>query len=422
MIEKINFELNNIEINLLKTKKYKVASGIISFVKPVKKEDFTYYTLLNRLISSSCEKYPTKNLLSNKMYELYDCTAYMSTGYSYKTANTTFVFSTINNKYANNKTLLKDCIDLLKEMMLKPLLENDGFNIKYFNEEKKGLESDIKSIYNNKKRYSLSKLLSHIYPNDILSESTLGNLDVLKNITPKSLYDFYKELLNNSKIAIGIIGDVTKEEVESYFNDFELKTNNLELERFPKSIPFREKVQSFSETQDIVQSRLLIGFKHNINYKDENYFPLIVFDAMFGGIFGSSLFMNIREANSLAYDISSMLSMPKKLLTVTCGVAKKNIDLTIDLVIKELENYRNGKIDETLLENAKNYLLNDLKEVEDFPFSLLAYNMETKLSDRPSYEETIEGISKVEMEDIISVSKLLKIDTIFTLIPGDDDE
>ena len=118
----------------------------------------------------------------------------------------------------------------------------------------------------------------------------------------------------------------------------------------------------------------------------------------------------------------SMLSMPKKLLTVTCGVAKKNIDLTIDLVIKELENYRNGKIDETLLENAKNYLLNDLKEVEDFPFSLLAYNMETKLSDRPSYEETIEGISKVEMEDIISVSKLLKIDTIFTLVPGDDDE
>lgn len=38
MIEKINFELNNIEINLLKTKKYKVASGIISFVRPVKKK------------------------------------------------------------------------------------------------------------------------------------------------------------------------------------------------------------------------------------------------------------------------------------------------------------------------------------------------------------------------------------------------
>ena len=152
MIEKINFKLNNIDVNILKTNKYKVASGIISFIRPLNKEDFTHYTLLNRLISSSCEKYPTKNALSNKMYELYDCTAYMSTGYAYKTANTTFVFSTINNKYSDNKNILKECIDLLKEMMLKPLLENNGFNKKNFIEEKKGLESDIKSIYNNKKR------------------------------------------------------------------------------------------------------------------------------------------------------------------------------------------------------------------------------------------------------------------------------
>jgi len=148
----------------------------------------------------------------------------------------------------------------------------------------------------------------------------------------------------------------------------------------------------------------------------------LVFDAMFGGIFGSSLFMNIREKHSLAYDISSILSMPKKMLVVTCGVAKKNIEVASDLVIKELENYRNGEIDETLLNNAKSYLINDLKEVEDFPFSLLAYTLETKLSDRPSYKETMEGISKVNIDDIINVSKLIAIDTIFTLVPGDEDE
>ena len=110
------------------------------------------------------------------------------------------------------------------------------------------------------------------------------------------------------------------------------------------------------------------------------------------------------------------------MLVVTCGVAKKNIEVASDLVIKELENYRNGEIDETLLNNAKSYLINDLKEVEDFPFSLLAYTLETKLSDRPSYKETMEGISKVNIDDIINVSKLIAIDTIFTLVPGDEDE
>ena len=137
---------------------------------------------------------------------------------------------------------------------------------------------------------------------------------------------------------------------------------------------------------------------------------------------GSSLFANIREKHSLTYDISSYLTLPKKLLLVTCGVEKNNIELTTDLVIKEIENYKNGNIEQSLLDNAKSYLLNDLKEVEDYPFSILAYSLETLVSDRPSYEETVEGISKVTLEDVINVSKLIKIDTIFTLEPGDEDE
>ena len=115
MIEKINFNINNINFCLLKTNKYKIISGIISFVRPLEKEDITYYTLINRLISSSCNKYPTKNALSNKMYELYNCAAYMSTGYSYKSANTTFVFSTIHNNFIEDGNLIKD-------IMFNPLI------------------------------------------------------------------------------------------------------------------------------------------------------------------------------------------------------------------------------------------------------------------------------------------------------------
>ena len=95
------------------------------------------------------------------------------------------------------------------------------------------------------------------------------------------------------------------------------------------------------------------------------------------------------------------------------------LHLDIDLADYEYKAKNNGYKGEIQIVGQD---ISRLKEVEDFPFSLLAYNMETKLSDRPSYEETIEGISNVKMEDIINVSRLLKIDTIFTLVPGDENE
>lgn len=422
MNKKINFDLNGISYTLINTKKYKVISGIISFIKPLEIEELTYYSFISRLINSSCAKYPTKNALSNKMYELYDCTAYMNVNFTYKTVNCSFCFSTINSKYTKNPNLFKDCIELIKEMMLNPLIENNGFNIKNFKEEKKGLETDIRNIYNNKIRYANSQFLKSVYPNNIMSESSLGNLDVLQKITPEDLLDFYKKLLNDSMINVGIIGDITKEEVISYFNDFKLPSKKINTERQPLHVEYKENVTKVQEYQDIFQARMVVGFKHNVSYYSKDYYALIVFDAMFGGIFGSSLFMNIRENHSLTYDISSSCSFSKKLFCVTCGVDKKNIEITSDLIIKEFENYCNGNIDENLLSKAKDYIVNDLKDVEDYPFSSLTFAIESVISNRPAFEETISGIKSVTKEDVINVCQKMKLDTIYTLLPGDENE
>ena len=423
MIEKNNFKFNNIDFHMVKTDKYKTVTGIVSLVKPLNKEDFTYYSLLNRLIGSSSKNYPTKKELSNKMFELYDCIAYMSTSYSYKTVNNLFVFQSVNDKYLNKKNVVKDCVNLLKEIMFNPLLTNEAFDEKNFYEEVRSLENDIKNIYNNKKKYSFRKLMEHMAPNDIISVSTLGDLNILKEITPKSLYDFYLDILNNSWVNIGIIGDVSKEEVENYFNDFHInscKYNDLHF--FPSIVNFKDDVIEAKESQDIVQAKLMIGFRFDIDYQSKYYIPLILFNAMYGGMFGSSLFMTIRERYSLTYDISSELIINKKMLLVSCGVDGKNVDKTSDLVIRELENYRTGNIDSKILNIAKEFLINDLKEMEDSPFGSLSFQLENIINNRPSTNQIIDKIKDVTINDIIEVSKLIKLDTIFTLLPGGNDE
>jgi len=425
MLKEIDFKVNNINIKLLQTKQYKTITGIISFVKPLDEKDFTYYSLLNRIIGSSSKNYKTKESLSNKLFELYDCSAYMTTSYSYKSANTMFVFQTINNKLVNDSNnIVLGCIDILKEIMFNPLLEEDKneFNYKNFNEEVKALENDIKNIYNNKKKYSFRKLMEAMAPNDIISVSTLGNIDILKTITPKSLYDFYLSIFNDSFINIGVIGDIEENEIKEYFKDFNFKSTQHTFELYPKTIVFKDKVLQVNEKQDIVQAKILMAFRYDIGYNTKQYIPLIVFNAMFGGMFGSSLFMNIREKHSLTYDIGSELMINKKMLLVSCGVDNKNLEITSDLVIKELENYKQGNIDSNILKVAKQFLINDLKEMQDYQFSILSYKLENIISDRPSIDEIIDKINLISIDDIIEVSNMIKLDTIFTLTSGDEYE
>lgn len=422
MNEEINFNYNNINYKLIYTTQYKKITGIISLVRPLKEEDFTYYSLLNRLIGASSKKYQTKKDIANKMFELYDCSIYMSTNYSYKSANTCFIFQTIDNKYCNDSNIVKKCIDLLKEIMFNPLIENNKFNQKNFNEEVKALENDIKNIYNNKKKYSYRKLVEGIEPNSIISASTLGDLNVLKTITAEKLYSFYQDLLNDSMINVGVIGDISKEEVISYFDDFTLISKSQNTQMYPGKINFKNEVLNLSEKQNIVQAKLLMGFRFDIDYQSNYYIPLIVFNVMFGGMFGSSLFMNIREKHSLTYDIESELIVNKKILLVSCGVDEQNVERTSDLIIKELENYKQGIIDENILNIAKDFIVNDLLEMQDSQLSLLSFKMENLISNRPSIDKLLNSIKLITINDIIEVSKMIKLDTIFTLIPGDDNE
>ena len=150
--------------------------------------------------------------------------------------------------------------------------------------------------------------------------------------------------------------------------------------------------------------------------------PLLIFNAMYGSMFGSTLFTVIREQYSLTYDISSEILLNKKILIVSCGVDNKNCSLASDLVIKELEKYKQGIIDEKLLRVAKDFIINDLKEMQDSAFSSLSYMIERKLSDRPTIDEMFDKIHNVSLDDIKEVSNLIKLDTIFILKPGDDYE
>ena len=412
-MEKLN--INGIDTSLIKTKKYKTLSFLITFVGEFTKDNATSRFLLSRVLCNSSKKYQTKKIMANKLFDLYDANISVSTIKLHKVNLTLFYLEVINPHFTKDENHLKDAIDFLKEIIFNPNVENGGFREEVFNEEKRMLSDSIKNIYNNKPYYAFNRLLEVMGKDEIVSVSSLGTIEDLEKITKESLYEFYLDSIKNEEVKIYAIGDITENELSEYFKDFPFNHNRVNLESYSKEIKVIDEVKEVIEKQEINQAQLLMGFRTNITYGDKLYLPLVIFNMMLGGMASSDLFRVIREENSLSYSVGSNVLFPSKILIITAGIDQKNYNLATDLIIKEIERYKTGDINEELIEIAKINFINSLKETNDEPTSLLIFEAKKDLQKTKSLEELIEKSNLVTKEEIMEASKLLELDTIYML-------
>lgn len=409
------FNINGIETVLIPTKKFKTISFFVTFFGEFTRENATSRSLLTRLLSNSTKNYPTKKDLANKLFDLYDANVSVSGYTNYKTNYTIFSLGIINPKLINDETLLSESLDFFKEFIFNPNVSEDKFSLDIFNEEKRILSDHIKNVYNNKPLYAFNRMLEEMGHEEIISVSSMGSLEYLEPITPESIYQTYQSLINEEMVKIYVIGDMTKDEVSNLFKDFSFKNNEIVLEPVSKEEKHINKVNEVIETQNINQAQLMMGFRTNVNSLDPLYVPMVVFNMMFGGMFTSDLFRVIREENSLAYNVSSSVFFSTRLLVVNAGIDSKNYELATDLIIKELERYKNGDIDEDLMQVAKENLVSGLQETDDDAFSYFMYVIKNSLLNNYSIEDMIELIKKVTIEEVHQASQMVELDTIYFL-------
>jgi predicted Zn-dependent peptidase len=416
-----NFKINGIDTILLSTNKFKTLSFFVVFFGEFNKEVATSKTLLTRMLSNTTKLYPTKKKIANKLFDLYDASVSVSSFPIYKTNLTMFSLDIVNPKFTNDENLLNEAINFFKEVIFNPNQENEAFSQADFNEEKRVMSDNIKNIYNNKARYAFDRLLEEMAPNEILSVSSLGTLEGLEKLTPQSLYQDYNQMINNEMVRIYVVGDIETETVMKVFKDFDFKVNDCKIEASSFETKKIEKVNEVSEVQAINQAQLMMGFRTNVNAFDELYVPMALFNMMFGGMPSSNLFRVVREENSLAYSVYSSIFFDNRLMIVNAGIDKDQYQLATDLIIKELEKYKNGDISSELLQVAKDNLISSLQETDDEPFSYLIFVIKNSLLRNYTVEEFISLVKKVTIEDVHQASKQIELDTIYFL-KGDGNE
>ncbi|MBO4897742.1 MAG: insulinase family protein [Clostridia bacterium] len=409
-------KIGNIGLLSVPDSKFKNFKVALSFATLRGKEYATKNSLLLKVLLSGCEKYPTKKDINIALKKLY--------GSSISAANVKVRFNlcpkieidALCDKYCGENLLTK-VFELISEIIFKPLVKNNAFDSEIFERERGVLASDIAGVINDKRQYALLKCLEITCGDDPYGATGVGDLEVLKTVSPESLYEHYKYIIKNTAVTVTAVGSFDEEalirEVQNIQNKF--GSGKISDGDILKASAVAEEVK---EKSDITQGKLVMAFTTDVGVSGDDTGESVL-NGLFGGGVSSKLFNIVREKMSLCYYASSSYDKNKGIILAQAGIDFENYEKTTKAILDQLTDIQNGNFTDEEFENVKKGLINNAVSAADDIDLVAGYYNGVALDDEiTTLPELAEKYGKVKREQIIKLSRLIKLKTTYFLCGG----
>lgn len=404
-----NFDMNAYQLHVIRTDKFKTITVDISFRRKIKKEEITIRNLLKEMMVNASYNYPDERSLVIETEKLYDLKLVSS---SYRVGNDSilsFRCRFLNEKYTE-EGMNDNSIKFLFDLLFNPLFSSE------LDKCKERLRKGILSIKDNKVKYSLFKLLEAA-KDKAYSYNDYGYIEDLDKITNDDLNNYYKDVLASDLIDVFVVGDISPDYIKNIFRQyFKILTyhkNNFDI-IVPELVSVN-KCLSFRESDNVNQTQLAILCNINGLTDDERKYVLPVYGEMLGGSSNSILFDSVREKNSYAYYVNSIVKPYDNVMMIYSGIGKDTEDDVFKLILKSLKDVKSGKFDIQKLENAKKTFSSAIIASTDSPMGIINNAYAKVLVNAKDIDERVEHINNVNRDDIIRVSKKIDVYSKFIL-------
>ena len=317
-----------------------------------------------------------------------------------------FYLNFMDDRFAlPGESVLDGVLAFLEEVLTQSPLEKGGFLEDLLESEKKNLIATIESELNNKAAYAQSKLLKSMCREDAFGLPRLGEKEDVAKIGAQELYDHYLRVRKESPLEIfyvgaadldtvlGLIAPMVEKWDRSYVN-LSAQTPFLPLEG-----------QHLTETMDIAQGKLSMGFVTPILKSSPDFAALHLFNTIFGAGMTSKLFQNVREKLSLCYSIGSAIYVTKGILTVNAGIDFEKEQETRQEILHQLALCQQGNITEEELRAAKEAIHSGLRSAMDSPGAIEGYHSTAALNGTVlSREQYMEAVEKTTVADVVAAA------------------
>ncbi len=413
-------ELGAYNIHIIKTKLYKTITVKIFFREESLKENITKRNFLSRIMMLGSNDYKSKVDLTKAEQDLYAVNIsgtnrrignYLDTGLSLKV---------LNDKYTEKGNFEKS-LDLLNSLIFNPKVTNESFDEEDFNTVYEEYKTDLNSLVEDKMTYALIKGLEATAPNNVISYRGIGYIEDLEKITKENLYTYYNHIIKHDFVDIFVLGDVDEEEITNVIrNKFKINTYKKQPIKALVTPLKITKSKIVKENIKAEQDNLVITLNLNNLTDYERNYPLSLYNAILGGGTESLLFSEVREKNSLAYTISSSPNKLDNLIIIRGGITKGKSMEAVNIIKKILKDLASGKIDDDKVNKAKEYYTSAIDDIIESPFQIIESYYMIELLGVDDIETKRKKMLKVTKDEIISVAKKIKINTVYILEGSDN--
>jgi len=293
--------------------------------------------------------------------------------------------------------------------LLADMVQNSVFDPVEMNKEKGVIMEEIYMYEDSPEDLAHDLIAAAFFGDHPLAQPILGTKESLEPITRDHILNYMNEFYNPQNLVIAVAGNFDEGELDSFINkyfggwDKKSKEKRSVQETQPhKQILFRQK--------DIEQMHLCIG-SPGVKMGNDDVYPLLVFNALFGGGMSSRLFQKVREERGLAYSIYSYPSIYKSggLFNIYTSMKPNQLADVLSIIVGEIQNVKGHSIEkeefQSAIEQVKgNYILG----LESTSSRMTAIGRSELLMGKvltPS--EVLEKIDRVTIDDVYRITDIV---------------
>ena len=393
--------------------------GCLSFqiVRPMSREEAGVNALIPAILLRGTKKHPDLRSITLRLDDLYGASIGTQVRRIGDYQTTGLYCSFVEDRFAMaGDRILAPMVDFLREILLEPVMEGEGFSRSFVESEKKNLIATIESELNDKRAYAMNRMIRSMCKADSFGIPRLGEKELVAAIDPQTAYDHYQNILRTSRIDIFYVGTAEAETVADLLKPL-LNAIGRDYVNLPSQTAFCDAGgEDLVEEMDVAQGKLCMGYVTPITNRSEDFVAMQIMNTIFGAGMTSKLFMNVREKLSLCYSIGSGYYGSKGLVTVSAGIDFSKEQQTRDEIARQLDAVRAGDISEEELNSAKEALLSSLRGTHDSPGAIEGYYSTGALSGMGMTPEVyMEKVNAVTVEQVAEATRTLKLHTTYFL-------
>ena len=236
----------------------------------------------------------------------------------------------------------------------------------------------------------------------------IGEKENILSFNREKVVDYYNAHYSPSNVIVCVAGAIEPQKIEEKIGEYfkNIKESNVSQKTKVREIQKEPEVLVHSKKTD--QTHFCLGVRA-YDLFDKRKYALTLLSIILGGNMSSRLFIEVRERNGLAYSIHTSTDNATDVgyLVTQAGIDHKNLEKSINLILKEYKDLKDKKITEKELQKAKDYLKGVMSLSLDSSDSQASFYGLQELLEKNilTAEEKFKKIDEVSVDDIKKISE-----------------